>query len=115
MIYYAEERSDGYAVIGRGNDRAADVGLTESQAGGSSLTLGWPTVCGFVSCKRWVTLFCPSSFASRFLIRPHRLTPPPLSQAAPAYQDTSAPAVSAPLPADWAWPAPAPTSPAFGH
>ncbi len=32
MIYYVEEQSDGYAVICRGNDRAAAVGLTETQA-----------------------------------------------------------------------------------
>ena len=32
MIYYAEERSEGYAVIGRGNDRSARIGLTENQA-----------------------------------------------------------------------------------
>ncbi len=32
MTYYAEEREDGYAVIGKGKDRAADVGLTANQA-----------------------------------------------------------------------------------
>jgi|HubBroStandDraft_4_1064222.scaffolds.fasta_scaffold2274841_1 hypothetical protein len=32
MVYYVEERDDGYAVIGRGNDRAADVGLNATQA-----------------------------------------------------------------------------------
>jgi hypothetical protein len=32
MVYYIEERSDGYAVIGRGNDRAADRELSASQA-----------------------------------------------------------------------------------
>jgi|SRR5580704_2408700 len=28
------------------------------RARGTALTLGWPTVCGFVSCKRWVTPIC---------------------------------------------------------
>jgi len=32
MIYYAEKRADGYAVIGRGNDRSANIQLTENQA-----------------------------------------------------------------------------------
>jgi len=32
MLYFIEERSDGYAVIGKGNDRAADVGMTAIQA-----------------------------------------------------------------------------------
>lgn len=32
MIYYGEEREDGYAVIGRGFKRAAEVGLNEKQA-----------------------------------------------------------------------------------
>jgi len=31
-------------------------------AGGRALTLGWPTVCGFVSRKRWITLPAYSSF-----------------------------------------------------
>jgi len=44
-----------------------------------------------------------------------RFTPPPLSPAAPAYQHTSAPEGPMPPPADSAWPAPAPTSPAFSH
>jgi hypothetical protein len=30
-------------------------GVEAHGAGGSALTLEWPTVCGFVSCKRWVT------------------------------------------------------------
>jgi len=33
MIYHAEQRVDGYAVIGRGNDRSANIDLTERQAG----------------------------------------------------------------------------------
>jgi len=32
MIYYAEERKDGYAVIGKGKDRSANIELTEKQA-----------------------------------------------------------------------------------
>lgn len=32
MRYFIEERNDGYAVIGSGNDRAADIGLTSRQA-----------------------------------------------------------------------------------
>jgi hypothetical protein len=32
MVYYAEERDDGYAVIGRGHDRAANVGMTANRA-----------------------------------------------------------------------------------
>jgi hypothetical protein len=32
MIYYAELREDGYAVIGKGNERSANIGLTENQA-----------------------------------------------------------------------------------
>jgi hypothetical protein len=32
MIYCAEERKDGYAVIGKGNDRSANIELTENQA-----------------------------------------------------------------------------------
>jgi hypothetical protein len=50
MIYYAEERSDGrYAVIGRGNDRAADVGLTEIQADRRAHELAGPD--GYVEWK----------------------------------------------------------------
>ena len=66
MIYYAEERKDGYADIGRGNDRSANAGLTEIQAGrrahelaGDDGYVGWKGVdgkfkywCGCTDCKR---------------------------------------------------------------
>jgi hypothetical protein len=32
MIYYAEEREDGFAVKGRGNQKASKAHLTENQA-----------------------------------------------------------------------------------
>lgn len=32
MIYYAEERETGYAVIGKGKHRSANIDLTENQA-----------------------------------------------------------------------------------
>jgi hypothetical protein len=66
MIYYAEERTDGYAVIGRGNDRSANVGLTEDQAerrahelAGEDGYVGWKGLdgkfknwCGCTDCRR---------------------------------------------------------------
>jgi len=58
MTYYAEEQSDGYAVIGRGNDRAADVGLTQTQAdrrahelAGEDGYVGWKGLDG--KFERW--------------------------------------------------------------
>jgi hypothetical protein len=57
MIYYAEERSDGYAVIGRGNDRSAQIGLTENQAdrlahrlAGQDGYVGWRGLDGKFKC-----------------------------------------------------------------
>jgi hypothetical protein len=32
MIYYNEEREDGFAVIGKGKQRSANIELTENQA-----------------------------------------------------------------------------------
>jgi hypothetical protein len=66
MIYYAEERTDGFAVIGRGNDRSANVGLTENQAdrrahelAGEDGYVGWKGLdgkfkhwCGCTDCRR---------------------------------------------------------------
>jgi hypothetical protein len=66
MIYYAEERSDGYAVIGRGNDRSAQIGLTENQAdrlahrlAGEGGYVGWKGLNG--KFERW----CPCSACKR--------------------------------------------------
>lgn len=36
------------------------------EAGGRVLTLGWPTVCGFVSCIRWVAPLSHSGFRLGF-------------------------------------------------
>jgi len=66
MIYYAEQRDDGYAVIGRGNDRSANIGLTETQAArrahelaGDDGYVGWKGLdgkfdhwCSCTKCKR---------------------------------------------------------------
>jgi len=65
MIYYAKERTDGYAVIGRGNDRSANVRLTENQAdrrahelAGANGYVGWRGLdgrfehCPCRACKR---------------------------------------------------------------
>jgi hypothetical protein len=58
MIYYAEERSDGYAVIGRGNERSAEIGLTKNQAerlahrlAGDDGYVGWKGLDG--KFERW--------------------------------------------------------------
>jgi hypothetical protein len=66
MIYYAEERSQGYAVIGRGNDRAAKIGLKENQADRLAHRLadddgyvGWKGLNG--KFERW----CPCSACRR--------------------------------------------------
>ena len=44
-----------YSAGGGDAGGAGGSSSTLGVAGGSSLTLGWPIVCGFVSCKRWVT------------------------------------------------------------
>lgn len=58
MIYYAEEREDGFAVIGRGNDRSANVMLTRFQAdrrahelAGEDGYIGWKGLNG--KFMRW--------------------------------------------------------------
>jgi hypothetical protein len=58
MIYYAEQGSDGYAVVRRGNDRAADVRLTEDRAdrrahelAGEGGYVGWKGLDG--KFERW--------------------------------------------------------------
>ena len=60
MIYYAEERETGFAVIGRGNERSANIDLTENQAdrrahelAGDDGYVGWKGLDG--KFKRW----CP--------------------------------------------------------
>jgi ribosome modulation factor len=68
MIYYIEERKDGYAVIGRGNDRSADIGLTKTQAdnrahelAGKDGYVGWKGING--KFKEW----CPCKDCKRNL------------------------------------------------
>ncbi len=58
MIYHAEQRVDGYAMIGRGNDRSANIDLTERQAGrrahelaGDEGYVGWKGLDG--KFDRW--------------------------------------------------------------
>lgn len=67
MIYYAEERTPNrYAVVGRGNDRAAEIDLTENQANslahrlaGEEGYVGWKALdgrferwCSCLPCKK---------------------------------------------------------------
>jgi hypothetical protein len=66
MIYYAEQRVDGYAVIGRGNDRSANIDLTEKQAdrrahdlAGEDGYVGWKGLDG--RFKHW----CPCTACKR--------------------------------------------------
>jgi hypothetical protein len=65
MIYYVEERKDGYAVIGRGHKRSAEIDLTKTQAdrlahrlAGSDGYIGWKDIegkftgwCSCADCK----------------------------------------------------------------
>jgi hypothetical protein len=62
MIYYAEKREGGFAVIGRGNERSANIQLTERQAdrrahelAGQDGYVGWKGLDG--RFERW----CPCS------------------------------------------------------
>jgi len=66
MIYYAEQRVDGYAVIGRGNDRSANIDLKEREAGrrahelaGDESYVGWKGLDG--KFKHW----CPCTACKR--------------------------------------------------
>jgi hypothetical protein len=49
MVYYVEQRADGLAVIGRGNDRSANIKLSENDADRRAHELAGPD--GYVGWK----------------------------------------------------------------